>query len=89
MYEEAENRPGCDPEFAASSSAAPQPALLACGICGKKFGVSESPHRPFCSLRCQQVDLGRWMNESYGLPWEDTSVPESETGLIDDDPDFA
>lgn len=25
---------------------------------------------PFCSLRCQQVDLGGWLNEQYGVPVE-------------------
>ncbi len=25
---------------------------------------------PFCSSRCQQIDLGRWFNESYGFPYE-------------------
>jgi len=23
------------------------------------------PTRPFCSTRCQQIDLGRWLNEEY------------------------
>lgn len=25
---------------------------------------------PFCSKRCQLIDLGRWMNEEIGLPHE-------------------
>lgn len=25
---------------------------------------------PFCSERCQKIDLGRWLNEGYGLPIE-------------------
>ena len=27
-------------------------------------------YRPFCSLRCQQLDLGRWFTESYRVPVE-------------------
>lgn len=29
---------------------------------------------PFCSSRCQQIDLGRWFSEDIGLPIE----PEDE-----------
>lgn len=25
---------------------------------------------PFCSVRCQQIDLGGWLNEEIGLPIE-------------------
>lgn len=25
---------------------------------------------PFCGRRCQQIDLGRWLNEDYGVPLE-------------------
>lgn len=36
-----------------------------CPICGKPV-VAE--HRPFCSARCKQVDLGRWFGERYSVP---------------------
>ena len=36
-----------------------------CPIC-KKDVVKE--FIPFCSERCQQVDLGRWFNEAYTVP---------------------
>jgi len=26
------------------------------------------PHLPFCSPRCKQIDLGRWLREAYSLP---------------------
>ncbi|MDP3279008.1 MAG: DNA gyrase inhibitor YacG [Deltaproteobacteria bacterium] len=29
---------------------------------------SENPTAPFCSTRCKLVDLGRWLDESYGVP---------------------
>jgi hypothetical protein len=35
---------------------------------------------PFCSERCRRVDLGRWLNEDYGLPFE-----PSEKDTPDDD----
>lgn len=28
---------------------------------------------PFCSKRCQQVDLGMWLTEGYGIPYEGDS----------------
>lgn len=37
----------------------------ACPICGKP----EVPrYRPFCSKRCGQIDLGRWLGERYRVP---------------------
>ncbi|TXL77676.1 DNA gyrase inhibitor YacG [Vineibacter terrae] len=36
-----------------------------CPICGKPV---EAAHRPFCSKRCADIDLGRWLNESYRVP---------------------
>ena len=29
------------------------------------------PHSPFCSRRCAQLDLGRWLNEDYRIPAEE------------------
>ncbi len=29
-----------------------------------------SKHRPFCSDRCQKIDLGAWANEEYGIAAE-------------------
>ena len=28
----------------------------------------ENPHRPFCSERCQLLDLSAWANERYRIP---------------------
>ena len=36
-----------------------------CPICGKP--VTQEA-RPFCSRRCQQVDLHRWLSGSYVIP---------------------
>lgn len=38
---------------------------MSCPICAKK---SVEAYRPFCSRRCADVDLGRWLNGSYGVP---------------------
>jgi hypothetical protein len=31
---------------------------------------AENPAYPFCSHRCQLVDLGRWLNGDYHIPGE-------------------
>ncbi len=30
----------------------------------------ENKNFPFCSTRCKQIDLGRWLNEEYTLPMD-------------------
>jgi endogenous inhibitor of DNA gyrase (YacG/DUF329 family) len=36
-----------------------------CPICGKP---RDDDYRPFCSKRCADVDLGRWLKGSYAIP---------------------
>jgi len=36
-----------------------------CPICG---AARVEKHRPFCSSRCAEIDLGRWLKESYRVP---------------------
>ena len=38
-----------------------------CPICSSQFDYQESRVVPFCSDRCQQLDLGRWLNEEYSI----------------------
>jgi uncharacterized protein len=33
---------------------------------------------PFCSSRCQLIDLGQWLGEEYRLPDPSTPVSEEE-----------
>ncbi len=54
------------------------PRLLICPICSTPFDMNLSEAVPFCSRRCQQVDLSRWFNEEYGLPWEAADEEEHE-----------
>jgi endogenous inhibitor of DNA gyrase (YacG/DUF329 family) len=42
--------------------------LLRCPICEKQFDPATSPAMPFCSERCRQIDLGRWLREVYSVP---------------------
>ena len=41
---------------------------MTCPICAKD---SDAKYRPFCSRRCADIDLGRWLNESYRVPTDD------------------
>ena len=41
--------------------------LLHCSICQREFLPEESPAMPFCSERCRLIDLGRWLDEDYGM----------------------
>lgn len=42
--------------------------LVKCPNCEKKFNYHDSKFRPFCSERCQQIDLGHWLQEGYNIP---------------------
>lgn len=39
-----------------------------CPICGKP---ATSRYQPFCSARCTQIDLGRWLKGSYSVPTDE------------------
>jgi uncharacterized protein len=40
---------------------------MSCPICARE---SEAKYRPFCSRRCADIDLGRWLKGSYAIPAE-------------------
>ena len=40
--------------------------IVICPICNQRNGVPE--YRPFCSKRCADVDLSRWLKGSYAIP---------------------
>jgi endogenous inhibitor of DNA gyrase (YacG/DUF329 family) len=46
-----------------------------CPICGKP---SQAATRPFCSKRCRDVDLNRWLSGSYVVPGAETEDEGSE-----------
>lgn len=55
---------------------------LSCPTCGRTFSFSQTVSPPFCSQRCQLIDLGRWLNEEIGLPCEggaEDEEPEQES----------
>ena len=50
-----------------------------CPICAEE---AVQKYRPFCSKRCADIDLGRWMNGSYTVP----SQREENVDDVDFDP---
>jgi endogenous inhibitor of DNA gyrase (YacG/DUF329 family) len=55
------------------SSIPPAPPPRPCPICGKP---ATQRNRPFCSPRCAQIDLGRWLKGNYRIPTEE--APEED-----------
>ncbi len=47
---------------------------MACPICGRE---TDPKQRPFCSRRCADVDLGRWLTGSYRVESEEPAGDES------------
>jgi len=39
-----------------------------CAVCGK---VQDVRFRPFCSKRCADVDLSKWLGGRYAIPAEE------------------
>ena len=48
---------------------------MTCPICGKP---TETAFRPFCSRRCADVDLARWLGEGYRIPGTPEDDPLAE-----------
>jgi uncharacterized protein len=46
---------------------------MPCPICEKP---SEKTHAPFCSQRCREIDLHRWMSGQYAIPAVEMDDPE-------------
>jgi endogenous inhibitor of DNA gyrase (YacG/DUF329 family) len=45
-----------------------------CVICGKP---QVERLRPFCSRRCADIDLHRWLSGVYSVPAQDDEAPEN------------
>ena len=54
---------------------------MTCPICQKD---TDPKYRPFCSRRCADIDLGRWLKGGYAIPGdpvddaETTNAPDPE-----------
>ena len=48
-----------------------------CPVCAKAVAQS---YRPFCSKRCADIDLGRWLKEGYRIETEEAPTDEEPGG---------
>lgn len=46
----------------------PRRRAAPCPICSKP---SEADYQPFCSKRCADIDLHKWLGEGYRVPTEE------------------
>ena len=53
------------------------PRSRPCPHCGKP---SVMRHQPFCSKRCADIDLGKWLNGDYRIPAEE----QDDEGIEDE-----
>ena len=58
--------------------------VIRCPMCGKPFDPAESKAMPFCSERCRRIDLGRWLDEGYGLPFDRAEDERPDDNRPDD-----
>jgi endogenous inhibitor of DNA gyrase (YacG/DUF329 family) len=47
-----------------------------CAVCEKK--PVDAAYRPFCSKRCADIDLGRWLSDRYAIPAVDNEAVEDD-----------
>lgn len=59
-----------------------KPLVVDCPTCQKKVNWTKAEaFRPFCSERCQQIDLGAWASEEYSIPVEPQETWSEEAPL--------
>jgi endogenous inhibitor of DNA gyrase (YacG/DUF329 family) len=56
---------------------------MSCPICSRDTNPS---YRPFCSRRCADVDLARWMTGSYAIPLEDPEMLQAAAEALAREP---
>jgi endogenous inhibitor of DNA gyrase (YacG/DUF329 family) len=55
-----------------------------CPQCRRETIWEDNLWRPFCSERCQLIDLGKWASEEYRVPLAET--PDGVTTDFDREP---
>jgi endogenous inhibitor of DNA gyrase (YacG/DUF329 family) len=56
---------------------------LKCPKCKEEFDPHFSKWKPFCSKKCQEIDLGHWLSGSYVIPSKEE--PKDEEGTNNDE----
>ncbi|WP_428032792.1 DNA gyrase inhibitor YacG [Ancylobacter sp.] len=58
-----------------SADTPPEAGGKPCPICGKPMTVK---YKPFCSARCADVDLHRWLSGAYAIPVTENDDEDGE-----------
>ncbi len=53
-----------------------------CPTCGEP---AQAGHKPFCSVRCANADLGRWLNGDYRIPTDEAPGEGDREGDMEGD----
>jgi endogenous inhibitor of DNA gyrase (YacG/DUF329 family) len=62
-------------------------ALVRCPTCSQPFDSQASSTMPFCSDRCRQIDLGRWLKEDISIPYREAGEDGPHGRVPDEDDD--
>ena len=54
------------------------------GTCPMCKAKTDRAFRPFCSRRCAELDLARWLNGSYAIPGPPAAAHDVNQELDDD-----
>ncbi len=54
---------------------------MACPICARPV---HADYRPFCSRRCADADLAKWLDGSYRVPLVEAEGEGAEAGAADE-----
>ena len=57
---------------------------MTCPICDRP---TDPGYRPFCSRRCADIDLGRWLTGRYAIAAEEEASEDSAAGPLDNEAD--
>ena len=62
-----------------------EPRPRRCPVCGK---LQDAKFRPFCSKRCADIDLGKWLGGGYAIPVvaDEEDAARKDDGEGEDDP---
>lgn len=52
-------------------------AARRCPVCGRPAAAG---HQPFCSARCADIDLGRWLKGNYRVETDEPPDDAAERG---------
>ena len=58
---------------------------MKCPICARE---ADPKYKPFCSRRCADIDLGKWLTGSYAIPAAVTDAEEDGENGGEDGPDL-